>query len=87
MTKAVCDLLIHVDSGILSLPLSLDISAAFDTLNHERSLQRAKDLSGFMDSANSWLASYVFNRSIFVSIGATSLALLFTVLVLHRDLF
>jgi hypothetical protein len=42
MTRVVNDLLVNVDSGSPSLLLSLDISAAFDTLNHERLLQRAE---------------------------------------------
>jgi Reverse transcriptase (RNA-dependent DNA polymerase) len=71
MTKVVSDLLTNVDSGSPSLLLSLDISAAFDTLNHKRLLQRAQDLFGFDGQTNLWLASYLSDRSSFVSMGAS----------------
>ena len=69
MTRVVNDLLVNVDSGSPSLLLSLDVSAAFDTLNHERLLQRAEDLIDFTDNTNLWLASYLTDRSSFVSMG------------------
>jgi len=69
MIKVVSDLLTNVDSGSPSVLLSLDISAAFDTLNHECLLQRAEDLFGFTGRAKSWLASYLTGRSSFVAIG------------------
>ena len=59
MTIVINDLLVNVDSGSPSLWLSLDISAAFDALNHERLLQRAKDLFGITGHINLWLASYL----------------------------
>ena len=62
-------LLVTVDSGSPSLLLSLNISAAFDTFNHERLMQRAKDLIGFTGHTNLWLASYLADRSSFVSMG------------------
>ena len=70
MIKVVSDLLTNVDSGSPSLLLSLDISAAFDTLNHDCLLQRAEDLFGFTGKAKSWLASYLTGRSSFVAIGS-----------------
>jgi len=45
VTKIINDLLLAVDSGQPSVLLSLDISAAFDTLDHERLLQRATEIS------------------------------------------
>jgi len=47
MIKVISDLLTNVDSGSPTLLLSLDISAAFAILNHNRLLQRAQDLFGF----------------------------------------
>ena len=44
MVKVVNDLLTSTDSGRVSVLLSLDISAAFDTLDHGRLLQRATDI-------------------------------------------
>jgi len=45
------------------------MAAAFDTLNHKLLLQRAQDLFGFTGQANLWLASYLSDRSSFVSMG------------------
>ena len=67
----VSDLPTNVDSGSPSLFLSLDISAAFDTLNHKRLLQRAQDLFSFTGQADLWLASYLSDRSSFVSMSAS----------------
>jgi len=46
MTKVVNDILLAVDSGKPSTLLSLDISAAFDMLDHTRLLQNASELFG-----------------------------------------
>jgi len=54
MTRVVSDLLVSVDSGSASLLLSLDVSAAFDTLNHELLLQHAENLFGFKGDTNLW---------------------------------
>jgi len=59
MTKVVSDFLTYVDSGYPSLLFSLDMSAAFNTLNQKRLLQRAQDLFGFMGQSILWLTSSV----------------------------
>jgi hypothetical protein len=46
MSKVTIDLLMAVDSGMPSILLSLDISVAFDMLDHTRLLQRAIELFG-----------------------------------------
>lgn len=73
MTKIVTDLLVNVDSSSPSLLLTWNISAAFDTpfdtLNHERLLQRAKDSFHFTGHTNLWLSSYLADRHSFVSMG------------------
>jgi len=71
MRKVVSDLLTNVDSGSPTLLLSLDISAAFNTLNHKRLLQRAQDLFGFTGQSILWLKSYLSDRRSFVSMGAS----------------
>jgi Reverse transcriptase (RNA-dependent DNA polymerase) len=68
MTRVVSDLLTKVDTGSPSVLLSLDISAAFDTLDHSLLLKRAEDVFGFTGCAQSWLASYLSGRSSYVSI-------------------
>ena len=57
MTKVVNDLLLTVDDGCPSVLLSLDISAAFDTLSHFRLLDRAEELFGITGLAKAWLCS------------------------------
>ena len=47
MTRVVSDLLSATASKSPSVLLSLNISPAFDTLDHHRLLERAKDLFGF----------------------------------------
>jgi len=69
MTRVVNDLLTAVDSKMPSLLLSLDISAAFDTLDHNRLLQRADQLFGLNGRVNDWLRSYLSGRSSCVSVG------------------
>ena len=53
----VSDLLSAVDGGEPSALLSLEISAAFDTLDHHRLLSRAHELFGFSDSVLKWMQS------------------------------
>jgi len=67
MSKVVNDLLLAVDGGCPSVLLSLDISAAFDTLNHRRLLDRAEELFGITSLARAWLCSYLSGRSHCVS--------------------
>ena len=66
MTKVVNDVLMATDSGKPSILLSLDISAAFDKLDHTRLLQRATELFGLDDIVTNWLKSYLTNRTSYV---------------------
>ena len=58
-SKVVSDLLSAIDGGEPSALLSLDISAAFDTLDHRRLLSHAHELVGFSDSVLKWMQSYL----------------------------
>ena len=69
MTRVVSDLLTATDSRSPSVLLSLDISAAFNTLDYRRLLERAKDLFGFDCVILRWLASYLAGREQFVVAG------------------
>ena len=69
MTKVVNDLLTAVDSGKPTVLLSLDISAAFDMLDHDRLLNRATELFGLSGQVINWLESYLTGRTSYVSIG------------------
>jgi Reverse transcriptase (RNA-dependent DNA polymerase) len=69
MTKVVNDLLMAVDSGKPTVLLSLDISAAFDMLDHDRLLNHATELFGLSGQVINWLESYLTGRTSYVSIG------------------
>ena len=49
--------------------LSLDISAAFDALDHQVLLARAEEIFGIAGPVLAWLASFLTNRRSFVSLG------------------
>ena len=68
-TKVVSDVLTATVGRTPSVLLSLDISAAFDTLDHRRLLERAKDLFGFDGVALKRLSSYLSGRKHYVSVG------------------
>ena len=69
MARVVNNLLTATDSRTPSVLLSLDSSAAFDTLDHRRLLGRAKGLFGFDSVALKWLSSYLSCRKHYVSVG------------------
>jgi len=52
-----------MDKGSATCLLSLDISAAFDALDHSILLDRARDLFGLHGNALVWLASYLQGRT------------------------
>ena len=54
--------------------ISLDISAAFDTINHSKLLSRFRDEFGVTDMALKWLKSYIEDRQQFVKFGRHSSA-------------
>jgi len=68
MTRVVNDLLMNVDCGKPSVLLSLDISAAFDTLDHGALLQRTSELFGLYGQVSEWLRTYLSCRTAYVSL-------------------
>ena len=57
------DLVVMSDGGNNALLVLLDLSAAFDTLDHTLLLQRLHAEIGLSDSALDWLSSYLSCRS------------------------
>ena len=49
--------------------ISIDMSAAFDTVDHEVLLQRLQSEFGVTDTPLSWLRSYLESRTQFVKLG------------------
>jgi hypothetical protein len=64
------------DNGLATLLLSLDLSAAFDTIDHTILLNRLTSSFGIMGSSHNWLKSYLSNRSFSVASGSSSSSIL-----------
>ena len=48
----------NMDKGMISVLVMLDLSAAFDTIDHQILVQRMKDIFGVQGDALKWVASY-----------------------------
>ena len=60
------------DRGMPTALVSLDLSAAFDTIDHSILISRLLSSFGIAGPALAWLSSYLFNRSQVVKIGNSS---------------
>ena len=85
LLKVINDLLSAMDDGNISVLVHLNISAAFDTIDHGILLHRLHNVFGFGDTVLSWFQSYLENQTQTVAVHG-KLQLLF-VLVYHRDQF
>ena len=63
------DLLMTADAGSPSLLILLDLTAAFDTVDHTILLERLHTTIGLSDSALKWFQSYLSGRTEYVSLG------------------
>ena len=63
------DILAALNIGKSTLLVTLDISAAFDTVNHQMLLDRYSCLFGLSDIALSWFSSYLSDRTQTVQVG------------------
>ena len=69
MLKVTTDLLNATDEGLVSVLALLDLSAAFDTIDHHILLDRLQTTFGISETALSWFSSYISNRKQTVLIG------------------
>uniref|UniRef100_A0A3B1KGG3 Reverse transcriptase domain-containing protein n=1 Tax=Astyanax mexicanus TaxID=7994 RepID=A0A3B1KGG3_ASTMX len=69
LVRVTNDLLMTADSGSPSLLILLDLSAAFDTIDHGILLDRLKHI-GLTDAAFAWFQSYLTGRTEYISIGS-----------------
>ena len=65
------DLNTSMDKKVCNTLLSLDISVAFDTIDHDVLVQRLNTDFGITDSASKWFQSYLSGRSCYVSVGGS----------------
>ena len=61
-----------LDNGEEAALVLLDLSAAFDTINHDLLLQRLKTKYGITGTAHKWMESYITNREQSVVIGSNT---------------
>ena len=61
--KVLSDILMVLDSGNLAVLMLLDLSAAFDSVDHTTLLQRLKTSYGLNDVVINWFTSYFGNRT------------------------
>ncbi len=66
------DLLLSIDSGNCAILILLDLSAAFDTVDHNILTDRLQHTTGIHNIALNWFKSYLNNRSFSVNIGTHS---------------
>src|SRR3989442_15917094 len=69
LLKIANDIRGNMEQLSLTCLLSLDISAAFDALDHQVLLARAEEIFGIAGPVLAWLASFLTNRRSFVSLG------------------
>ncbi len=62
LLKAQNDILINMDNEEVTLLVMLDMSAAFDTIDHNILIDILKNDFGVVDSARQWFISYLANR-------------------------
>ena len=63
------DILQTLDKGQYAALILLDLSAAFDTLDHDVFLKRARNTLGITGQALEWLRSYFQHRTQAVAVG------------------
>ena len=71
LIKITNDLLSSADEKKISIIALLDLSAAFDTIDHTILINRLHNYFGFEGTVLKWFKSYLYNRTQYVKIGNT----------------
>jgi len=74
--RVLSDILLAIDRGDLAALILLDLTAAFDTADHDILLQRLHLSYGIKDVALQWFQSYLLGRSQYIRRGSTVVALM-----------
>ena len=69
LVKITYDILSSLDAGKCTVPVSLDLSAAFDTINHNVLLNRLQYMYGITGTAFKWFQWYIEQRNNQVCVG------------------
>lgn len=67
LLRVTSDLLMAADEGMCSILVLLDLSAAFDMIDHSILLERLRHWVGISGTAFNWFYSYLTNRKYYVS--------------------
>ncbi len=70
LIRVLNDIRMNTDSGKVSVLVLLDLSAAFDTVDHSILLNRLETWAGLSGTVLEWFRSYLEERSYFVTIGS-----------------
>ncbi len=74
LVKITNDLLLVSDQGCISLLVLLDLSAAFDTIDHDILIDRLQNYTGIQGQALRWFRSYLSDRYHFVYLNGESVS-------------
>jgi len=72
LLKVFNDLFLHLDAGNCAILILLDLTAAFDTVDHKILLWRLEHCVGLKGTVLKWFESYLTGRSISVQMGQFS---------------
>ena len=70
LIRVLNDIRLNTDSGKVSVLVLLDLSAAFDTVDHSILLNRLETWAGLSGTVLEWFRSYLEEQSYFVTIGS-----------------
>ena len=87
LAKIVNDIGRAAGDGKCTVLLSLDISAAFDTIDHSILFSRLDDVFGIRDTALDWLRLFVTGRFQYIAVGTQRSAPVHASLVSRRARF
>ena len=76
MLKVLSDILLAIDAGDLSALVLLDLSAAFDTVDHNILIRQLKTTYGVTGMVSQWFQTYLVGRRQYVRTGSSAYLLL-----------